>query len=114
MADSLRAAQLRVGRYVQRLRRERGLTQEGLAELTGGNWRHIGLVERGDGNPRLGTLLEIAHALDVEVTDLLTRSPRRKAKPPLFLATRRELEQLEQIVKNIRSAKQTPPDDDRE
>ena len=115
MADSLRAVQLRVGRHVQRLRRERGLTQEGLAERTGGNWRHIGLVERGDGNPTLGTLLDIARALDVDITDLLARSPRRrKATPPLFLVTRRELEHLEQVVKNIRSANQTPSDDDRD
>jgi transcriptional regulator with XRE-family HTH domain len=114
MPDRLRAVQLRVGRHVQRLRRARGLTQDGLAEKTGYDLKRLSQVERGRINPSLATLERIARALDVDVADLVARPPRRKADPPLYVVTRSELKQLERVIKNIRSAKQTPSDGDRD
>ena len=111
MPDRLRAVQLRVGRHVQRLRRERRLTQDGLAQKTGHDLKHLGQLERGETNPTLATLVGIAGALGVDVADLVAR-PHRKADPPLYLVTRRELQQLERVVKNIRAATTTASADD--
>jgi transcriptional regulator with XRE-family HTH domain len=56
---------------VLRLRKERGLTQQQLAELAGVAQPRIAEVERGDANPRLISLSKIAHALGVSLSALL-------------------------------------------
>lgn len=56
---------------VYRLRKDRGLTQEQLAEAVGVRQPRIAEVERGDANPRLDTLSRLAFALGVPVAALL-------------------------------------------
>lgn len=56
---------------VYRLRKDRGLTQEQLAEEVGVRQPRIAEVERGDANPRLLTLSRLAFALGVPVAALL-------------------------------------------
>lgn len=62
-----------VGRNTARLRKERGLTQERLAELSGLSQQYISGLEQGRRNPTVVTLHELATALEVE--------------PVVFLAT---------------------------
>jgi transcriptional regulator with XRE-family HTH domain len=64
---------------LRRLRKERGLTQRGLAEASGVDPATISLVENGKRRPHLETLDSLAMALGVEVTDLIP-----KAEPSLF------------------------------
>ena len=106
MPDQLRAVRLRVGRNVQRLRRARGLSQERFAELVGNTGKHMGQVERGEVNVGIDILSRIAAALSVDVADLFAVPPRRRRpEPPLFLVNERELLQMEQAVRSIRSAR---------
>jgi len=107
MPEHVRAVRLRVARNVRRLRRARGISsQERLAELVGNTGKHIGQVERAEVNVGLDILARIASALSVDVGDLLVKFPRRRrAEPPLFLVNGRELEQIEQIARGIRSAR---------
>lgn len=58
---------------VSKLRFERGLTRQQLAEAAGMRQTRIAELERGDGNPRLETLTRIANALRVDVAALLSR-----------------------------------------
>lgn len=64
----------RLGRNVRRLRLERGLTQGGLADLTGLSTTYISLIETGSGNPRTTTLEALASALGVSAKVLLSSS----------------------------------------
>jgi transcriptional regulator with XRE-family HTH domain len=112
MPEDLRAVRLRVGRHVQRLRRARGFSQERLAEVVGNTGKHIGQVERGEVNVGIDILARIANALAVDLADLLAPFPRRRrAESPSFLVNRRELDQLEQIVRGIRLARIRSSDD---
>ena len=65
----LRALQL-LGRTIRRLRKQRGLSQMKLAELSGVHLNEISNVERGERNAGVLSLLKIARGLDVPVTAL--------------------------------------------
>lgn len=60
-----------VGRNVLRLRQQKGLTQEQFAERSGFSQQYISGLERGQRNPTIVTLHELAQALGVSHLELL-------------------------------------------
>jgi transcriptional regulator with XRE-family HTH domain len=60
-----------VGRNAARIRKERGLTQEQLAERSGLSQQYLSGLERGQRNPTIVTLHELAVALEVSHLDLV-------------------------------------------
>lgn len=60
-----------VGRNIARVRREKGLTQEQVAERSGVSQQYLSGLERGYRNPSIVTLYEIAQALGVSHVDLV-------------------------------------------
>jgi len=54
-----------LGREVRRLRKERGLSQEALADLAGLHTNYVGGIERGERNVGVKALLALARGLDV-------------------------------------------------
>ena len=63
--------QQRFGRNVSRLRRHKGLSQEGLAELAGLHRNYVGGIERGERNVGLRNILKLARALGISPSRLL-------------------------------------------
>lgn len=61
-----------VGRNCARIRGEKGLTQEELAERSGFSQQYISDLERGKRNPTIVTIYEIAQALEVSHLDLVS------------------------------------------
>ncbi len=60
-----------IGKKLRYTRKDRGLSQENLAELTGFSRNYIGMIERAEANPPIMTLYKIAAALDIEPWRLL-------------------------------------------
>ena len=58
------------GTHLRHLRRERGLSQERLAELAGLHRTYLGGIERGERNVSLINLAAIASALDLSLSAL--------------------------------------------
>ena len=54
-----------VGRNVKRIRQEKGLTQEQLAEVSGFSQQYISGLEQGRRNPTVVSIYELATALGV-------------------------------------------------
>jgi transcriptional regulator with XRE-family HTH domain len=67
-----------VGRNIRRIRKQSGYSQAGLAKLARTSQSWICRIETGNENPTLGSVMRIARALRVEVTDLL-REPAERA-----------------------------------
>jgi transcriptional regulator with XRE-family HTH domain len=60
-----------VGRNVKRIRQEKGLTQEQLADLSGCSQQYISGLEQGRRNPTVVSLYELATALGVSHMELV-------------------------------------------
>ncbi|HST68158.1 MAG TPA: helix-turn-helix transcriptional regulator [Solirubrobacterales bacterium] len=61
-----------LGEAIRRLRLERGLSQEHLAERAGTDLTQIGGIERGVRNPSYTTLVRLAAALETSVGEIAT------------------------------------------
>src|SRR5260370_29843567 len=70
-----------VGRNVKRVRQERGLTQEQLAELSGFSQQYISGLEQGRRNPTIVTIYALAVALHVDHMELLRPHHEESACP---------------------------------
>lgn len=60
-----------LGDAIRRCRLERGISQEQLSLLADVDRSYVGRVERGDNNVAILTLIKIADALQVSVTELM-------------------------------------------
>lgn len=58
------------GNRLRELRKERGLSQEGLADTVGLDRSYIGGVERGERNISLLNIMKISRALKISAKDL--------------------------------------------
>ena len=61
-----------VGRNVKRIRQEKGLTQEQLAERSGFSQQYISGLEQGWRNPTIVSIYELATALGVRHMELVS------------------------------------------
>ena len=59
------------GKHVRKLRLDRGLSQEKLAELADLHRNYVGGVERGERNIAIINIVRLAHALRVKPSKLL-------------------------------------------
>ncbi|NRA86232.1 MAG: helix-turn-helix transcriptional regulator [Rhizobiales bacterium] len=59
------------GKKLQKLRKNRELSQESFAEISGLHRTYISSLERGDRNPTLTTLFSISKALNITISSLL-------------------------------------------
>jgi len=62
------------GNNVQKIRKQKNISQEQLAELAHVHRTYIGMIERAERNITLINIEKIANALDVEIADLLKDS----------------------------------------
>jgi len=62
---------IQFGQLVRKYRKERNMSQEQLALLCNMDRSYLGRIERGEVNPTLEKLYELAKFLDVNVKDLL-------------------------------------------
>ena len=58
------------GKRIRELRRERGWSQEKMAEMSGMHWTCIGQVERGERNLTLQSIQCIARALRMKIANM--------------------------------------------
>ena len=63
-----------MARNLRRVRHDRKLTQEELADRAGLSMRYVGAIERGDVSASVTVLGQIADALEIEPGDLLKKA----------------------------------------
>lgn len=60
----------KVGKKIKLLRENKKMSQDELARLSSIERNSLGVIERGETNPKLYTLNQIADALEVNITEL--------------------------------------------
>lgn len=60
----------KLGKRIRRARKDRGITQEELADRVGLHYTTISRIERGISNPPVQTINKIARTLRVDMSDL--------------------------------------------
>lgn len=60
-----------IGQNIRKIRLEKGIKQEKLAELTNLSANYIGMLERADKIPSLPTFIRLLNALDVSADEVL-------------------------------------------
>lgn len=91
-----------VGKRVRALRKERGLTQEGLGGRADLHYTYIGAVERGEKNCSIETLDKISKALSINIYDLFTVSSSEELSRTSIDVTESDLQQKrDKLVKEI-------------
>lgn len=61
----------KVSKNIQKIRKERGYTQETFAEKMGVSWSYVSKLESGILNLSLGKIVELANYLETDVKNLL-------------------------------------------
>lgn len=84
-----------LGEVIRNLRKERGMTQEELAEKAGLTYKYLGLIEMGKANPSFSALFRISCALKIPLYKILKIAEERiyeekKEEAPPRVAERRE------------------------
>lgn len=60
-----------LGQAIRDARKDRGVSQEGLAYATGIERAHMGRIERGEANMSFLNLMKIARALNMELSQII-------------------------------------------
>lgn len=103
-ADSDASRALALGALLRKLRRERGLTLEQLAQRIPMSASNLSRVELGSQGPPADEVIErIAKALEADVTQLLHAAGRGSGSGPFERAV---LERLEEIGRDVREVKE--------
>lgn len=99
-----------MGRRIKAARRDRNITQEGLAASAGISLSFLGHIERGTRKASLETLIKLANALGVSVDPLVRDSlkyqPRQPVTPPMELLHKLKSPQLEQSARKARERRE--------
>ena len=103
-----------LGAQLRRLRLDRQLTQEALAELAGLNYKYIGKIELGKADPGADVLVRLSRGLGVPVGALFeTITPARGTPPALPLkeveGVTSALQTLTAAVERLLSDQPQPP-----
>lgn len=104
----MKELKIRLGRRIRALRKDAGLTQERLGEMSSLSYKYIGEVERGTVNISLESLTRIAETIGISLGKLFDEEshPVRKTivkKPPVTQAlSRSEIRAVEKTIEILR------------
>ena len=91
----------RLGSRIRALRRAQRISQEQLAARAGLSYKFVGEVERGVGNPTVGTLAAVSTALGVDVPELFGAPSGRQAGSPLLLIPKQDWDQVRAATETL-------------
>ena len=98
--------QIKMGSFLKELRKEKGITQEELAEVMGVSARSVSRWENGNTVPDIDLLVELAEYYDVDLRDLLNGERRSltmdgEVKETVLMAAQVSNDEVMRFIKRI-------------
>lgn len=90
-----------IGFRIRELRQLRGMTLQELADVSGLSTSMLSLVERGRASPSIGSLIVIASALGVTMSDLLVNGADSEEKIVVRASEARTVETAQHVVRRL-------------
>jgi transcriptional regulator with XRE-family HTH domain len=101
LAETTANTLVAMGGRIRELRQARGLTLQALAEVSGLSTSMLSLVERGRASPSIGSLIVIASALGVAMSDLIVDGAAPEENIVVRASQARIVETAEQVVRRL-------------
>ena len=101
LAETTAQAILTIGNRIRELRGQRGMTLQALATASGLSPSMLSLIERGRTSPSIGSLVVIARALQVGMSDLLADDVPREDKLIVRSSEARVVETARHVVRRL-------------
>lgn len=99
LAESAAQTLLAIGLKIREMRQVRGLTLQALAESTKISPSMLSLVERGRASPSIGTLIVVANALQITMSDLVQGEIETEGTPVVRASEAKIVETAEHVVR---------------
>lgn len=106
-------AKLSIGDRIRQIRRQRGLTQDQVAEAAGIDSKSLSRIECNRFNPAIDTLQNLATALDVEIQEFFSTAPSSPRQLRAFLfeaistASDQEIVHIAEAVRKVANRRRT-------
>ncbi|MCA3575061.1 MAG: helix-turn-helix domain-containing protein [Aestuariivirga sp.] len=101
LAETTAQAILTIGNRIRELRGQRGMTLQALATASGLSPSMLSLIERGRTSPSIGSLVVIARALQVGMSDLLADNVEREDKMIVRSSEAQVVETARHVVRRL-------------
>lgn len=90
-----------IGLRIREVRLARSMTLQALADVCGLSPSMLSLVERGRASPSIGSMVVIASALDVPMSDLLAEEPASEERIVVRAADQRAVETAQHVIRRL-------------
>jgi len=101
IAETTANALAAIGYRIRELRQSRGRTLQELADVSGLSTSMLSLVERGRASPSIGSLIVIASALGVAMSDLLVNGSDSEERIVVRASEARTVETAQHVVRRL-------------
>lgn len=101
IAETTASTLAAIGYRIRELRQSRGMTLQELADVSGLSTSMLSLVERGRASPSIGSLIVIASALGVVMSDLLVSGADSEEKIVVRASEARIVETAQHVVRRL-------------
>lgn len=101
LTGTMAATLTAIGLRIRKARSARSMTLQDLAEASGVSTSMLSLVERGRVSPSIGSLIVIAEALGVSMSDLIVDDPEQPDQEVVRVADQRVIEHAQHVIRRL-------------
>lgn len=101
VSDAMALTLVSIGQHIRKARMNRSMTLKDLSTVSGISISMLSLVERGRVSPSIGSLLVVADALGVSISDLVADPPTNKDEVVIRQTDQRVIEHASHVIRRL-------------
>lgn len=101
VAETTASTLAAIGERIRELRQARNMTLQSLADITRLSVSMISLVERGKASPSIGSLISVASALGITMSELMASEPSSEDELVVRVGQQRGVETAQHVIRKL-------------